>query len=69
MKLFKFSLLFVVVATLMSCNNQQSLQEYYIDSKENEDFIMVDLPTSLISPKSETLSPEQKKGDSICKEN
>ena len=61
MKAFKFSLMLLLIATLMSCNNQQSLQEYYIDSKENDDFIMVDLPTSLISPKSESLSPEQKK--------
>lgn len=46
---------------LVSCSNQQSLQEYYVDNQENANFIMVDVPTSLISEDSEALDAEQKK--------
>lgn len=47
--------------TLVSCNGKQSLQEYYVDNQENNDFILVDVPTSLISDDSELLDAEQKK--------
>ncbi|RXG15637.1 putative protein DUF4252 [Leeuwenhoekiella aestuarii] len=61
MKALKLSLVLLLIATCISCNNKQSLQEYYIDSKENDKFIMVDLPTSLIAPKSENLSEDQQR--------
>lgn len=61
MKFFKLSILTLAFFGLMSCNNEQSLQEYYIDSKENNDFIMLDVPTSLIAPASEKLSADQQK--------
>ena len=47
--------------SLVSCNGEQSLQEYYVDNQENSDFILVDVPTSLISDDSEVLDAEQKK--------
>lgn len=47
--------------TLVSCNGEQSLQEYYVDNQGNSDFILVDVPTSLISEDSEVLDDEQRK--------
>ncbi len=45
---------------LVSCNSNQSLQEYYVDNQDNKDFVAVDLPTSLFA-NSESLNEEQKK--------
>lgn len=50
---------FVVLLTLASCSNKQSLQEYYVDNQENGDFILVDVPTSLLGKNVEALSEEQ----------
>ncbi len=50
---------FAVVLTLASCSNKQSLQEYYVDNQENADFILVDVPTSLLGKNVEALSEEQ----------
>lgn len=33
---------------LASCASQQSLQEYYIDNKENPNFISLDIPASIL---------------------
>ncbi len=50
---------FAVLLTLASCSNKQSLQEYYVDNQENDDFILVDVPTSLLGKNVEALSEEQ----------
>jgi len=55
------SLLLIALFTLTSCGDGQSLQEYYVDNQENGDFVLVDVPTSLISGDSDLLSPEQQK--------
>ena len=47
--------------TLVSCKEGQSLQEYYVDNKDNNDFMMVDVPTSLISKDAKLLNDEQQK--------
>lgn len=60
MKTFKIVAALVVLLVVTSCNNKQTLQEYYVDSKDNADFIMVDLPASLIAPDSELLTQEQR---------
>lgn len=57
----KLILVGITLAFLTSCQNKQSLQEYYIDSKENDAFIMVDLPTSLIAPATDEMTADQKK--------
>lgn len=46
---------------LVSCNNGQSLQEYYVANQEDGDFILVDVPTSLISEDTNALDDEQKR--------
>tara|TARA_R110002020_G_scaffold411062_1_gene620734 strand:- start:1669 stop:2220 length:552 start_codon:yes stop_codon:yes gene_type:complete len=59
-KFLKISMLFIVLAVVVSCDNGQSLEKYYVDHKENDEFVMVDVPTSLISPKSDKLTSKQK---------
>lgn len=51
----------VACVSLTSCNNGETLQEYYVANQENGDFILVDVPTSLISEDSAALDEEQKK--------
>lgn len=57
---FKIYWVLLLLAVITSCSNKQSLQEYYVDSKENNQFVMIDIPTSLISPESQNLTVEQK---------
>ncbi|WP_299677906.1 DUF4252 domain-containing protein [uncultured Dokdonia sp.] len=47
--------------SLTSCNNGETLQEYYVANQENSDFILVDVPTSLISQDTKALDEEQKR--------
>ena len=55
------ALIFVALFTLASCSDGQSLQEYYVANQENGDFILVDVPTSLISEDTKALDEEQKR--------
>ncbi|WP_442846019.1 DUF4252 domain-containing protein [Leeuwenhoekiella sp. H156] len=61
MNFLKSGVLALAIFSLIGCNNEQSLQEYYIDSKENDAFISLDVPTSLLAPASEKLSADQQK--------
>lgn len=45
---------------MTACNNEQSLQEYYVENQSNKDFIAIDVPTSLIT-NSESLNEDQKR--------
>ncbi|MGB5941489.1 MAG: DUF4252 domain-containing protein [Leeuwenhoekiella sp.] len=58
--LIKITLISLLMV-LASCNSEPSLQEYYIDHKETENFVAVDIPTSLIAPDTDMLTEEQKK--------
>ncbi len=51
----------IACVSFTSCNNGETLQEYYVANQENGDFILVDVPTSLISQDSDVLDEEQKK--------
>ena len=33
---------------LASCNNQKTIQEYYVEKQESNDFIAIDLPSSIV---------------------
>ena len=50
-------ILFTMV--FISCENGQSLQKYYIESEQSDNFIALDVPASIISLK-EDVSPETK---------
>jgi hypothetical protein len=45
---------------LVSCNNGQSLQTYFVDNQETADFITADIPTSVISLDETELTEQQK---------
>ena len=53
-----FSLLACIV--LVSCNNGQSLQTYFVDNQETPDFLSADLPTTIVKIDESTLSKDQK---------
>lgn len=51
----------VAVTSLASCNEGQSLQEYYVQNQENSDFILIDIPTSLLGKNANLLTDDQQK--------
>ncbi|TYA55985.1 DUF4252 domain-containing protein [Formosa maritima] len=53
-----FSLLACIV--LVSCNNGESLQTYFVDNQETPDFISADVPTTIVKIDETTLSEDQK---------
>ncbi|PCI31550.1 MAG: hypothetical protein COB60_11215 [Flavobacteriaceae bacterium] len=46
-----YGLFLITVLSFISCDNQQSLQRYYIDSKENDSYISLDIPSSILQLK------------------
>lgn len=56
LKITVFALVFVLLA--VSCNTAPSLQKYIVESKENNQFISIDIPTSILKSKDSTLSIE-----------
>lgn len=53
-------MLIMAVALVASCSSTQSLQEYYVDSAENPNFISLDVPTSILNLAETDLSESQK---------
>lgn len=49
MKLIKFLSIIILGVGISACNNEQSLQEYYVNNQENKDFIALDLPASMLT--------------------
>jgi len=58
MKLYlKISSLIVVLAlTFIACDSNASLQKYYVESKENNEFISIDIPSSILQLKDTEVS-------------
>jgi len=71
MKSIKNLLAIILITTLIvSCNNKPSLQKYYVDNQESKDFMVADIPTSILSIDKEDLSDSQLKAyQSIVKLN
>jgi len=57
----------IIFATLIigilftSCDSKSSLQKYYVDNQENQNFIAIDIPTSALNLDENTLTEKQKK--------
>lgn len=51
---------FIAILSFVSCDNNPSLQKYYVDSKENNAFISVDLPANILQLKDENVSEDVK---------
>jgi hypothetical protein len=60
MHFFKNLGLIFFTALFLSCDGEQSLQEYYVDNQGNKEFVAVDVPTSLFA-NTASLTEDQKK--------
>ncbi|WP_190809068.1 DUF4252 domain-containing protein [Flagellimonas sp. S3867] len=60
MKYMFKSLMIAGAILLASCSSQQSLQEYYVDNSENPNFIVVDVPASILKMDGVDLTETQK---------
>jgi len=69
MKLFIKITGFIYVAAflMISCDTKPSLQKYYVDSKENNEFISIDLPSSILQLKDNNVSEDIKNTLAIIK--
>ena len=57
----KILLLLVVVSLgLVSCDNETSLQEYYVENQNNNQFLAFDIPASLLTGENSSLTAEQR---------
>ena len=59
MKILKSISLFCFIMLMISCDDKQSLQEYYVDNQGNSEFVAIDVPTSMFA-NTESLSNDQK---------
>jgi len=69
MKSFKFLYALLCVAVLASCNNEQSLQKYYVENQEDTDFLALDIPTSMFTNSSSFEAEQKETMESIKKIN
>lgn len=60
MKAIKYILALFLGIGLTACNNEPSLQEYYVENQNNKDFLALDVPASMFA-NSDMLNPEQQK--------
>lgn|SRR5690606_12661904 len=49
MKTLKFLSILILGLGIVACNNEPSLQEYYVDNQGNKDFVALDLPASMLA--------------------
>lgn len=49
---------FGAIALLIACNKNISVQQYYVNSKENPEFISVDIPSSILQLKTTDIPKE-----------
>ena len=56
----RFTLLVLATVTfVMSCQPAMTLQRYFLESQENADFTLIEIPASLLGASLEDLTPEQ----------
>jgi hypothetical protein len=66
----KILILFIGSALLLgSCTKEETLQEYYINSQENENFLSVDIPRSIVTLKDDVSQETKEAFNSIKKLN
>ena len=59
MKTFKLLIAFFVLA-FISCDDKTTLQEYYVENQNNNQFMALDIPASLIAADNNSLHAEQR---------
>lgn len=55
-----YGLLLLTVISLLACNNELSLQRFFVDSKENDYYLALDIPSSILQLKDDNASQEIK---------
>lgn len=60
MKAIKSLSILILGLGIVACNNEQSLQEYYVDNQGNKDFVALDVPASMLA-NMEALDEDQKR--------
>ncbi len=60
MKPFKFFSVIFLVIGVSACNNETSLQEYYVNNQSNKEFVALDLPASMLA-NMESLDEDQRR--------
>lgn len=58
-KVYQLLTAFILI-TLSACSSTQSLQEYYVDSSENPNFLSFDVPVSILKLEETELTDKQK---------
>ena len=61
MKKINQILLLVIAVVAVACNSEPSLQKYYVENQENENFVVLDVPSSLFLGDNSGLSEEDQK--------
>ena len=51
----------IIGILFISCDSKPSLQKYYVENQENQNFIAVDIPSSALNIDENTLTEKQKK--------
>ncbi len=51
----------IIGIIFISCDSEPSLQKYYVDNQENQNFIAIDIPSSALKIDENTLTEKQKK--------
>lgn len=57
---FSFIIAHLIAVLLSSCNDEQSLQRYFVNNSENKDFIVLDVTSTILNLDKAKLSSEQK---------
>ncbi len=57
----KFTLVLIIAFTVVSCNSKQSLQKFFVDNQNNDNFIVLDVPSSTLLNLSSEMTEEDKK--------
>ena len=52
-------LIFAVVLVFVGCSKTQSIQEYYVANSEDPNFLVIDIPTSILGINNEVLNEEE----------
>lgn len=69
MKFLKYMSIVLFVFTLMSCAKEDSIQQLYVDSETNDNYLMLDIPASIITLSEDASTKEKQAYESIDKVN
>lgn len=69
MKKIEFLGIFLLGLGILSCNNEPTIQEYYVENQEDNKFVAIDVPTSLLANNEELNEKQQATLNTVKKVN